>query len=109
MSCIEMFRTQIIALSNNGMSQHKIVGKVSQKVLCSEPYRGLEKEDPFPQDQDMADQELPLSERINTSRQPLCTTGWQLLVRSKHFSITLKRSQSVKKKNSKETFGFKRA
>ena len=44
MSCIKMcrdlsewIRGQIIALSNEGMSQHKSTDKVSQKVTCSEP------------------------------------------------------------------------
>ena len=104
MSCIEMsrefsegIRGQITALSNEGMLQHKIADKVSQKLLCSERFRSLRKQDPFLQDQDLADQELPLSERIDTSGQPFCATGWKLLVRPKHFSITLERSQSVKK------------
>ena len=74
MSCIELsegIRGQIIELSNEGMSQRKIADKVSQKVLWSEHCKGLRKQDPFSQDQDLADQELPLSERINTSRKPL--------------------------------------
>ena len=48
MSCIEMsrelsegIRGQIIALSNEGMSQRKIADKVSQKVLWSGHCRGL--------------------------------------------------------------------
>ena len=64
-------------------------------MLCSEPCRGVWKQDLFPQEQDLADQELPLSDRIDTSRQPLCRTGWQLLGRSKHCSITLERNHSA--------------
>ena len=104
MPCIEMFRDlsegtrgQIIALSNEGMSQRRIEDKVSEEVVWSEPCRGLRKQDRFPQDQDLTDQVLPLSERTDTSRKPLCATGWQLLTRSRHCSITLERSQSVLK------------
>ena len=78
MSCIEVsrelsegIRGQIIALSNEGMPQRKIADKLSQKVLWSEHCRGLKKQDPFQQDQDLVDQELPVSERTDTSRKPL--------------------------------------
>ena len=50
MSCIEMsrdlserIRGQIIALSNEGMSQRKIADKVSQKVLIRQSMQSLVK------------------------------------------------------------------
>ena len=67
----KVIRGIIIGLRNEGMLQRKIADNVSQKVLWSEHCRGLRKQDSFPQDQDLADQELPHSERIDTSRKHL--------------------------------------
>ena len=58
----EGIRGQLIALSNEGFSQHKIAEKIGsfQRVLCSKLWKGFKKQNPILQNQDLGGQELPL-------------------------------------------------